>query len=163
MRRGVYVAVLLVAMATGCRDFGSNPPSNGPAGDQTAAGKFVVDQFAVECTVKVNPSTSSLQACFPWRVKYHFEGQPGSVFNMGFTPVGFLSTYVFASPASPDSVGRVYSMSSEFRTNSSLAQMDSVVVRFGLGGVYWDRVDGKERTYGSFDWSVEKTLPVRHQ
>jgi hypothetical protein len=155
--------MMVASMIIGCRDLGSNPSSGDLVGEQSVMGKFVVDSYAIECTVKVNPATNSLQACFPWTVKYHFEGRPGSVFTMVFVPVGYLSTNVFISPVFPDSTGRIFGTSSQFWTNSSLAQLDSIPVRFSLSGEYWDRVDRQEQTYGSFEWGVNKTLPIRRQ
>jgi len=144
MIRFACFAILIVSMIGGCKDLGSTTASDDTTGSQAISPKFVVDMFAVECTVKVNPGTDSLCAYFPWSVKYHFEGRPGTVDRVGFVPVGFLATDLNIGPflGIPDSVGDACYLSHGFWTNSSLGQSDSVVVQFDLSGVYWDRVDG---------------------
>jgi hypothetical protein len=163
MIRYAYIAILAVSMVSGCKDLGSSSSPDDSTDAKEIAGTFVVDYLAVECTVKVNPGNGSLCAYFPWTLRYHFAGRPGSVNGVNFVPVGFLATHLFLGPMYPDSIGRAYNFSSGFWTNSSLPGLDSVAVQFNFSGVYWDRLDGEPRTFGTFGWTAERKIPVRHQ
>ena len=161
MIRYAVLAMLFLCAFSGCADLGSNSPLDDLIQDQEITGKFVVDFFAVQCTVKVNPGNGSLCACFPWILKYHFEGCSGSIDCITFVPVDFMTTDLFLEPMVPDSIGRPYSLGPVFWTNSSLPGLDSVVVQFNVGGAYWDRVDGTRRSFGSFSWAIEQKVKVR--
>ncbi len=162
MIRYVCAAIVAISALDGCGDLGSTASPIDPTDDLKISGTFVVESFAVQCTVKVNPGNDSLWAYFPWTMKYHFEGRPGSVNTVSFVPVGARATHLNMFRVYPDSVGKTYDMSIGFWANSSLAHVDSVVVQFSLGGAYWDRVDGKDRTFGTFDWAIERRVPVHH-
>ena len=161
MIRYAVLAMLFLSTFPGCGDLGSIPPLDDSKDDQQITGKFVVDFFAVQCTVKVNPGNGSLRACFPWILNYHFEGRSGSIDRIAFVPVGFMATDLFLDPLRPDSMDRPYSLGPAFWTNSTLPGMDSVLVQLRVEGVYWDRVDGSRRSLGSFDWVVEQKIQVR--
>jgi hypothetical protein len=163
MMRNAGFIVLAVILLQSCADLGSSPEPGIPSEPELVSSKFVVDLFAVECTVKVNPGNDSLWAYFPCTVKYHFEGLPGTLDKVDFVPIGFMSTSVFYDYLYPDSVGRSYVLSQGFWTNSSLAQLDSVVIQCALSGGYWNPATGQPSSLGPFAWTAERKIPVRHQ
>jgi hypothetical protein len=163
MIRYACFAILLASAIVGCKDVGLVMTPDTTTAPQPGSGKFVVDVFAVECTVKVNPGNDSLWAYFPCTVKYHFEGLPGTLDRVDFVPIGFMSTHVFYDYVYPDSVGRSYVLSQGFWTNSSLAHLDSVVIQCALSGGYWNPATGEPSSLGPFAWTAERKIPVRHQ
>jgi len=163
MIRNAGFLVLAAILLQSCADLGSSTEPGLPSESELVSGKFVVDLFAMECIVKVNPGNDSLWAYFPYTLKYHFEGSPGSITGIDFFSVGSLRTSLFLTPVYPDSISKLYVFSHGFWTNSSLAQQDSVVVHYALSGSYWKLAGGDLRTLGTFDWGTEQKIAVRHQ
>lgn len=163
MNRYMSGVIAALALLAGCTDVGSVSSSGDSDGDQSIKGEFLVDAFSVQCTLKVNPGTKNLKAFFPTTLRYQFKGHPASIDEVTFVPAGFLATHISISPVRPDSSGKIYDMTIGFWSDSSVASLDSVAVHFTTRGVYWDLVDGKPQIFGTFAWTADPKVAVRHQ
>ncbi len=159
--RHIGLAMVLTSIGLyGCGDLGKNAPSEVGSPPVLASGKFVVDEYSVECEAKVNPRNDSLQAWFPVKLRYHFEGSPGSVSTVTLLFDNQLG--VLAIDGWPDSVGAIRSLTPSFWTTTQLAQKESVLVECRLGGCYANYVDGNPQATESWTWSDERRVAVRH-
>jgi hypothetical protein len=160
--RGIgLIFVLMIIGSIGCKDLGIVAPSEVGLAPTAASGKFVVDEYSVECHAKVNPRNDSVQAWFPVQLLYHFEGSAGSVSMVTFMFDEQLGV-TLAIDGWPDSVGVLRSLTPSYWTTTQLAQKESVLVKCKLSGSYAIYVDGYPRATNSWSWSTERRVAVRH-
>jgi hypothetical protein len=153
--------VLLSVALYGCKDLGTNaePEANSPSA--SVSGKFVVDEYIVDCQAKVNPRNDSVQAWFPVTLRYHFEGAPGFVNTISFIfdkQVGVT----LSIDGWPDSANVMRTYASNYWTSTRLAQQESVLVECKLDGYYAAHVGGAPEIIDTWAWREERKVAVRH-
>jgi hypothetical protein len=153
--------VLTCITLYGCKDFGTDALPDVGLPSTHASGRFVVDEYFVFCDAKVNPRNDSIQACFPVKLRYHFEGSPGSVSTISFSFDRKLGV-TLSIDGWPDSVGIIRSYTPSYWTTTELAQQDSVLVECKISGCYATYVDGTPQATDSWAWSAEREVAVRH-
>ena len=159
MVRHACFAFVVALSIVGCDDLAPVSESNSST-EIPKAGKLFVDEFSIACTAKVNPRNDSLQAYFPVNLRYHFEDGPGVVSLLVIEFGEHLGVHIYFDGPFPDSIGPPAGLKQGFWTNNQLAQVDSVVVRFRMSGVYCGRIDGEPQAIGSFEWKDERKIPV---
>ena len=159
MVRHACFAVVVAFSIVGCDDLGLVSESSSST-EIPKAGQLFVDEFSIACTAKVNPRNDSLQAYFPVTLRYHFEGSPGSVSLLVIEFGEHLGVYIHFDGPFPDSIEAPAGLKQGFWTNNELAQLDSVVVRCRMSGVYCGRIDGEPQAIGSFEWKDERKIAV---
>jgi hypothetical protein len=160
MKVQAWVSIILVVLMCGCKDLGTVADSGVAGPSMTSSGKFVVDEFSVDCEAKINPRNDSLQAYFPVKLRYHFEGSPGSLSSIMFTFDKQFGVAI-AIDGLPDSVGQIRSITPSYWTTNQLARQESVFVECKLSGCYATFVDGSPLATGSWGWTVERKVAVR--
>jgi hypothetical protein len=160
--RAIGVLFVLITFALyGCKDLGMDAPPDAGSPPAQVAGKFIVDEYSVECEAKVNPRNDSVQAWFPVKLRYHFEGGPGAVSTISFIFDKQIGV-TLSIDGWPDSAGVMRSYTSSYWTSTRLAQQDSVLVECKLDGYYAVYVDGNPQIIDSWAWSTERKIGVRH-
>jgi hypothetical protein len=160
MLRIVGSLLLSAIMLQGCADLGPASNTHETQEPGLVSGKFVVDEFAAACSVKVMQGDGSVRAYIPLTVRYHFEGSPGSIGKVIVSPTGYMATNLNISPVGPDSIGTSRLFANSFRVSSTLEGVDSIVVHCAVGGAYWNGTSGEARPIGTFDWSTDKRIAV---
>ena len=160
MRAIGVLFVLITFVLCGCNDLGTDAPPEAGSPPVQVSGKFVVDEYSVDCEAKLNPRNDSVQAWFPVKLRYHFEGGPGAVSTITF--IFDKQQFVALSiDGWPDSAGVMRSYTPSYWTSTRLAQQDSVLVECKLDGYYAIYVDGNPQIIDSWAWSTERTIAVR--
>jgi hypothetical protein len=137
-----------------CSDKGSPVETTDPLG------RFVVDSFSAACTVKTNPANDSLWAYVSYIFSYHFEGLPGTINNFGLEVVDYIGMALYIDYGYPDSVYKIYTWSAGFWLRDSLSGIDTVTIRCGVSGPFWNPRGQEPRFLGSFSWSDERRVAV---
>jgi hypothetical protein len=159
--RGIALLFVLTCITVyGCKDLGTEGSPIASAPPTPIAGRFVVDEYLVECEAKLNPRNDSIQACFPVKLRYHFEGSPGSVSTISFTFDRTVSVSLNID-GWPDSAGAMRSYTPSYWTTTALAQRESVLVECKLSGCYATYVGGNPQATESWAWCANRTVAVR--
>jgi len=161
MQRTLLILIVATVFLPSCRDAGNPTGAVSGPGLPALSGKFVVDSFAVDYGLRRNPNTDSINAAFPFTLRYHFEGCPGSVDEISLVVVGFEGIFINIDYASPDSVNRPITFSSVFWARDLYQGVDSVVIECYASGSYWTLTDDRPNFLGSFDWYTQVTVPIR--
>ena len=160
--KGIGMLLVLMSVALhGCKDLGANAGPDAGFPSAHVLGKFVVDEYIVDCQAKVHPRNDSVQAWFPVTLRYHFEGAPGCVSTMSFMfdkQVGVT----LAIDGWPDSANVMRTYSSSYWTSTRMAQQESVLVECTLDGYFVAYVDGVPEIIETWAWKNERNVAVRH-
>jgi hypothetical protein len=161
MPKTFCLTLLVALLLSGCSDMGNPLVSPSVPEPQPESGKFVVDSFAVWYTTKINPNTDSVNAVFPFILKYHFEGYPGSISRLSIVTSAYDGMTIFADAVAPDSVNRCIIFSDEFWARNQYATLDSVLIQISVTGPFWNPTDSGPCFLGTFAWHVEVKIPIR--
>ena len=160
--KGIGVLLVLMSVALyGCKDLGTNAPAEVASPPVQVTGKFVVDEYTVDCQAKVNPRNDSVQAWFPVKLRYHFEGSPGAVSTISFIFDKQLGV-TLSIDGWPDSAGVMRTYTPSYWTSTRLAQQESVLVECKLEGYYAAHVGGAPEIIDTWAWRNERKVAVRH-
>ncbi len=160
--RGIALLFVLTCITVyGCKDYGTDAPTIAGSSPAYIPGRFVVDEYSIACEAKVNPRNDSIQACFPVKLRYHFEGSLGSVHTItfAFNKQLWMALHI---DGLPDSVGVIRSIASSYWTTTALAQQESVSVECKVSGCFAIYVDGNPQATDSWTWSADRRIEVRH-
>ncbi len=161
MLRTFFIALSTVVLLSGCRDTGDPVRPVNISEPEILSRQFVVDSFAVDYGVKRNPNTDSLNAVFPFTLKYHFEGCSGSLNTFTLVAVGYERIVIYMGAAYPDSVGHPLTISDTLWARNQFESLDSIVIQCHVTGPFWTLTDHTPNFLDSFDWNTQVTIPVR--
>jgi hypothetical protein len=139
----IVVTLLLVSVLVfGCSiDESITNVSNSPA--------FVIDALKISATVNTDSSSASRGTNFPMNLAFHFVGVPGSLDGISFSTDSLGIELIF-EPYAPTPVGLTVSFTPEFRNPSTFPGQDSVLVRVGFGGRFWEKANATVIDHGGF-------------
>jgi hypothetical protein len=154
MNGTIKTMLMVILFIIGCKK-DSNPIST--ASTDPA---FVVDNMKISSIVKTDTTTGSPSTFISVGMVFHFSGRPGSLDGISVSTGDIVIDEIF-EPVAPTSIDLQRSESYEFKFRNIFLGQDSIFIRYGFGGRFWERKDTTIIDYGTF--SIKDSVWIQLQ
>lgn len=149
--------VIVVFVLVGCKKE-NNPVSSDLVQDSSSVKDsivvdnfFVIDSMKLNANVKYDYLTDSVITIVSVILACHFIEMSGTVDGISMSVINYGRVLILEPPA-PIPAGRQLLYDPDFRFWDTFTGQDSIFIRLGIGGRFWEKKDSLTTYYGQFSY-----------
>jgi len=166
MKKYLLLFGIIIFIIAGCKKE-SNPVSTDIDNHSSSAkDSIVVDNFFVIDSMKLNANVNydylidSVITIVSVILACHFIEMSGTVDGISMTVINYGRVLILEPPA-PIPAGRKLLYDPDFRFWDTFTGQDSIFIRLGIGGRFWEKKDSITTYYGQFSYKDSAWVKIQ--